>query len=282
MALKKIIYDAEKVRWNENVFFPPSLSKPRPLIQLTGPPKLVVTPTKLTLLDPFHRSMTQSNSGVSRPPHYTKTRAPAISSQSQHRNGHLSVSAAPTWTEATAQPARKMGVASLLFHRTLSPKETLHVHSFTLEKQQQQHHHTQLQVHSYAREHQPRHLQHKTYTPSHTQVQSSPQAPSCERTEMQPETKIVLAEVAHVEQDQKEDKPKMTVPVEAQFEAEKPKVELTSKSASSVPPTQPKELSKTEMEGSKNNRRKVCFCPFVLNRNAFKKNHTSGASGEMK
>lgn len=232
-----------------------------------GPPKLVVTPTKLTLLDPFHRSLTQSNSGVSRPPHYTKTRAPAISSQSQHRNGHLSVSAAPTWTEATAQPARKMGVASLLFHRTLSPKETLHVHSYTLEKQQQ-HHHTQLQVHSYAREHQPRHLQHKTYTPSHTQVQPSSQAPSCERTEMQPEIKIVLAEVAHVEQDQKEDKPKMTVPVEAQFEVEKPKVELTSKSASSVPPTQPKELSKTEMEGSKNNRRKVSeeqsYCKSVV------------------
>lgn len=217
---------------------------------------MVVTPTKLTLLDPFHRGLTQSNSDVSRPPHYTKTRAPAISSQSQTRNGHLSVSAAPTWTEATAQPARKMGVASLLFHRTLSPKDTLQVHSYTLEKQQQPH--TQLQVHSYAREHQPRHLQHKTCTPLRMQVQSLSQAPSSERTEPPPETKTVLTKVAHVvEQDQKEDKPEMPLPVEAQVEVEKPEVEPTSKSASSMTQTEPRESISMEVEAPKNSRRKV-------------------------
>nr|XP_046264251.1 lysine-specific demethylase 4A isoform X2 [Scatophagus argus] len=231
-----------------------------------GPPKLVVTPTKLTLLDPFHRGLTQSNSEMGRLPHYTKTRAPAISSQSQPRNGHLSVSAAPTWTDAAAQPARKMGVASLLFHRTLSPKDILQVHSYTLDKQQQPH--TQLQVHSYAREHQPRHLQHKTCTPSHTQVQTSFQAPRCERAEPQPETKIVLTEVAPIEskveslleQEQKEDKPKTSLPVEAQVDVETPECELTSKSASSHT-TQPAELSKTEMEAPKNNKRKSNHCP---------------------
>lgn len=227
---------------------------------------MVVTPTKLTLLDPFHRGLTQSNSDVGRLPHYTKTRAPAISSQSQARNGHLSVSVVPTWSEATTQPARKMGVASLLFHRTLSPKDTLHVHSYTLEKQQQPH--TQLQVHSYAREHQPRHLQNKTCTPSHTQVQSSSQAPRCERTEPQPESNIVSTKVAPneseaqslVEQDQKEEKPEMSEPVEPEAEVEKPEVEPISKSTSSQAETQSQELSKTEMEPSKNNKRKVCFC----------------------
>ncbi|XP_038574256.1 lysine-specific demethylase 4A-like isoform X4 [Micropterus salmoides] len=238
-----------------------------------GPPKLVVTPTKLTLLDPFHRGLTQSNSDVGRPPHYTKTRAPAISSQSQPRNGHLSVSAAPTWTEATAQPARKMGVASLLFHRTLSPKDTLQVHSYTLEKQQQPH--TQLQVHSYAREHQSRHLQHKTckQSPSHTQIQFLSQAPSCEKMEPQPESKMILTKVtlneaeaeSLVQPEQKVDKPKMAKPVEAQDdEVEKP----TSKSASSQTQTQPRELSKTEMEPPKNNKRKVSeeqsYCKSVV------------------
>ncbi|TWW72745.1 Lysine-specific demethylase 4A [Takifugu flavidus] len=90
-----------------------------------GPPKLVVTPTKLTLLDPFHRSFTQSHKEAAQPRHYAKTRAPAISAQTQHGNGHLSVTAAPVWTDTTAQPARNMGVASLLFHRTLSPKDAL-------------------------------------------------------------------------------------------------------------------------------------------------------------
>ncbi len=169
-----------------------------------------------------------------------------------------------------------MGVASLLFHRTLSPKDTLHVHSYTLEKQQQ--HHTQLQVHSYAREHQPRHLQHKTYTQSVTQVQSLSQEPSCERTESQPENKIVLTEVAQIKQDQKEDKPEMLVPVEAQFESKNDEVEPTSNSASAVTQTEPIESDITEMEGTKNNRRKVCLlllcffvCLFVCfcNRNAF-------------
>lgn len=220
---------------------------------------MVVTPTKLTLMDPFHRGLTQGDGG--RPPHYTKTRAPAISSQA--RNGHLSVSVAPTWTEATAQPARKMGVASLLFHRTLSPKDTLQVHSYTLEKQR--HPHTQLQVHSYAREHQPRHLQHKTCTPSHTQVQASSQAPSCERTEPQPESKIILTKVAlneseaqsPVVQDQEEDKPKMSTSIETQAEVENPEVEPTSKFASFQTEPQPKDLSKAEIEAPKSNKRKV-------------------------
>lgn len=224
---------------------------------------MVVTPTKLTLLDPFHRGLTQSNSDVCRPPHYTKTRAPAITPQSQHRNGHLSLSASPTWTGTTAQPTRKMGVASLLFHRTLSPKDTLQVHSYTLEKQQQPH--TQLQVHSYAREHQPRHLQHKTSTPSHTQVQSLPQALSCERKEPQPETTIILTKAAvteseaHslVEQDQKEDKPEIATPVVTPIEVEKPEVEPTSTSTSSETQPQVTEMSPTEMEAPKNSKRKV-------------------------
>ncbi|XP_055084374.1 lysine-specific demethylase 4A isoform X1 [Periophthalmus magnuspinnatus] len=104
-----------------------------------GPPKLVVTPTKLTLLDPFHRSFSQTNSNPSQPPHYARTRPPSISSQ----NGHLSLS---------ATPKRKMGVASLLFHRPLSPKDILQVHNYTQDIQKRPP--TQLQVHSYAREHQ--------------------------------------------------------------------------------------------------------------------------------
>ncbi|XP_029308852.1 lysine-specific demethylase 4A-like isoform X4 [Cottoperca gobio] len=249
-----------------------SLIPPRTMSQdgkkMKGPPKLVVTPTKLTLLDPFHRSLTQNNSDVSRPPHYTKTRAPAISSQSQPRNGHLSVSAAPSWTEATTQPSRKMGVASLLFHRTLSPKDALQVHGYNLEKQQQPH--TQLQVHSYAREHQPRHLQHKACTPSLAQVQPLPQAPSCERTEPQSESKIVLPEAALneseaqslVEQDQAEDKPEISMPVEDQAE-----VEPTCKSASSLTQTPLKELSKTEMEAPKHKRKvseEQSYCKSVV------------------
>lgn len=236
-----------------------------------GPPKLVVTPTKLTLLDPFHRGLTQSNSDVSRPPHYTKTRAPAISSQSQPRNGHMSVLSVPTWTEAAAQPARKMGVASLLFHRTLSPKDTLQVHSYTLEKQRQPH--TQLQVHSYAREHQPRHLQHKACTPSHTQVQLSSQAASCERTAPQPEPKVVFTKAPPKEPEaeslvgkhQKEDKPKTSVAVVAPVEEEKREVAPTS--TSPPPPAQPqpreRESSKVEMEAPKKNKRKSNQCPLV-------------------
>ncbi|XP_041659041.1 lysine-specific demethylase 4A isoform X3 [Cheilinus undulatus] len=218
-----------------------------------GPPKLVVTPTKLTLLDPFHRSL---NGDVGRQPHYTKTRAPAISSLSQPRNGHLSISAPPTWSEVNAVPARKMGVASLLFHRTLSPKDTLQVHSYTLEKQQQAH--TQLQVHSYAREHQPRHLQHKACTASHTQVQSSSEAPSHERTE--PETTITVHNAETngseaqglLEQDQKEEKSEMPISVEEK----KPEVELTGKSVSSQIYTQHRETGKAETEPTKNNKRK--------------------------
>ncbi|XP_062260251.1 lysine-specific demethylase 4A isoform X2 [Platichthys flesus] len=207
-----------------------------------GPPKLVVTPTKLTLMDPFHRCLTQSNSDAGRTPHYTKTRAPAISSQSHTRNGHLSTSAPPPWREASAQPSRKMGVASLLFHRTLSPKDALQVHSYTLEKQRKSH--TQLQVHSYAREHQPRHLQHKSYTQSHTQVQSSFQSPSCEAAEQQQESKLIDFKMAPTKleaqspekQDQEEDKPDISTSVEDQPKVEEPEVEPESVSPQVQPP----------------------------------------------
>ncbi|KAG7526549.1 lysine-specific demethylase 4A-like isoform X2 [Solea senegalensis] len=231
-----------------------------------GPPKLVVTPTKLTLMDPFHRSFTQSNSDGSRLPHYTKTRAPAISSQSQARNGHLSVSVTPTWTETAAQPARKMGVASLLFHRILSPKDTLQVHSYTLEKRRQTH--TQLQVHSYAREHQPRHLQHKTFTQFHP---PSSQAPSCEKTEPQPESKICLTKVAPTEMevlipakpDQEEEKTNMSTSTVVQGEVERPKVQPTSTPDSLQAQTQPEELVKMEKDVFKNSKRKSNQCPLV-------------------
>ncbi|XP_030016132.1 lysine-specific demethylase 4A isoform X2 [Sphaeramia orbicularis] len=223
-----------------------------------GPPKLVVTPTKLTLMDPFHRGLTQSNSDIHRPPHYTKTRAPAISSQSQPRNGHLSVAVAPTWTEATAHPARKMGVASLLFHRTLSPKDILQVHSYTLEKQQKPH--AQLQVHSYAREHQPRHLQHKSCTVSHTQVQSLSPAPRCEILE--PQTKIITSVAlseseapSPVEQDHEDSNPTVSVSADAQDEEVKPESEPTDRSPSPQTPTQ--------MEVLKNNKRKSSQSPLA-------------------
>lgn len=212
-------------------------------------------------MDPFHRSLTQSNSDGGRPPHYTKTRAPAISSQSNHRNGHLSVSVAPVWSEATSQPVSKMGVASLLFHRTLSPKDALQVHSYTLEKQQQPH--TQLQVHSYAREHQPRLVQHKTC--SHTEVQSSSPTPSCEKMEPQPESKIILTNVvnSHLEaqnpvlQDQDENKLKILMPVRGPVEVNLPEAEPASKSSPPSTQTQVQDINKSEMDAPKN-KRKVC------------------------
>ncbi|XP_034558557.1 lysine-specific demethylase 4A isoform X3 [Notolabrus celidotus] len=227
-----------------------------------GPPKLVVTPTKLTLLDPFHRGLSHSNGDSGRPPHYTKTRAPAISSLSQPRNGHLSVSVTSAWSDPSAAPARKMGVASLLFHRTLSPKDALQVHSYTLEKQQQPH--TQLQVHSYAREHQPRHLQHKTCTPSQAQLQTTFKAPSVEIKAPQPETKDVIAKGALngseargcVEQDQKEEKPKTPRPAVDKVVEEKPQDEPISKTTSSPTQTQHEEMSKAETEPAKNSKRK--------------------------
>ncbi|KAM9790290.1 lysine-specific demethylase 4A isoform 1-T1 [Syngnathus typhle] len=148
-----------------------------------GPPKLVVTPTKLTLIDPFHRLNT-SDSGHT--PHYTKTRPPAFSSHSQ--NGHLSTSA--TWSSATGQPSRKMGVASLLFHRTLTQKDILQVHNYPRAKQPV---HTMLQVHSYAREHQPRHLQ-----LSGTALPAS-QALGSGSTESEPQSPIALSEVELVQ-----------------------------------------------------------------------------------
>ncbi|KAM4605341.1 lysine-specific demethylase 4A-like isoform 2-T2 [Polymixia lowei] len=230
-----------------------------------GPPKLVVTPTKLTLIDPFYRGLTQGNSDTGRPPHYTKTRAPAISSQSQPRNGHLSGALSPTWSEAAAHPVRKMGVASLLFHKTLSPKDALQVHSYALEKQQQQRH-TQLQVHSYAREHQPRHLVYKAHALSQAQVQAQP--PSHERTEPQPETKIILTKVKQSEakalspgeqqqQEQKEVLPKASALVEAQAEGERPEAVAPSQPSPTQTQTQSIELEEMEEEKAPNgNKRK--------------------------
>ncbi|XP_047223909.1 lysine-specific demethylase 4A isoform X3 [Girardinichthys multiradiatus] len=226
-----------------------------------GPPKLIVTPTKLTLMDPFHRSMTQNNSDGGRPPHYTKTRAPAISSQSRPRNGHLSVSAAPTWTEASALPVRKMGVASLLFHRTLSPKDTLQVQSYTLEKQQDRH--TQLQVHSYAREHQPRHLQNKTGTVP--QVQALSPTPICDKTEPEPEAPVLQIEEelneseAHspVVEEQNDNKPEKSELVQDPIKMKAPEVQVMSKSTLPQTQTQLHELCKVKMEASKVNKRKV-------------------------
>lgn len=226
---------------------------------------MVVTPTKLTLLDPFHRSFTQTHSGGIHPRHYTKTRAPAISSQSQHRNGHLSVSAAPVWTETSAQPARKMGVASLLFHRTVSPKDALQIQSYTLDKKQQQQQlpHTQLQVHSYAREHQPRHLLSKpSAAVAHTLVQSSSQAASCETPSENKgvlSTAVLDAYQPHgLAEHKSEAKPKISKPVESQVEAEMPAVEPKCQSSSSQTQTQTTTLSKTELDASKN-KWKVCF-----------------------
>ncbi|XP_024129746.1 lysine-specific demethylase 4A isoform X2 [Oryzias melastigma] len=178
-----------------------SLIPPRPAVhdgkKNKGPPKLVVTPTKLTLMDPFHRALTQSTCGGCRAPHYSKTRALTIPCQSNSRNGHLAVPAAPVRTQGPAPAVRKMGVASLLFHRTLSPKDTLQVHSYTLESQRRPP--TQLQVHSYAREHQARHLQHKTCTPSQVQQVSAPS--SCEATEPRPEGAEMLTNVVKKEPD---------------------------------------------------------------------------------
>lgn len=219
-------------------------------------------------MDPFNRGLAQSKSDGGRPPHYTKTRAPAISSQSQARNGHLSVSVAPVWSEAAAQPSRKMGVASLLFHRTLSPKDTLQVHSYTLEKQRQPH--TQLQVHSYAREHQPRHLQPKTCTVSNTGAQSPIQTPSSEKLQPQPESKIVLTKAAPVimlpkspvEQDQNEDKPQISTAVEAKTDVERPRIETNSTSTSYE--SRPQDLGKVEVEAPKNKRKARFLFPFLF------------------
>ncbi|KAM4728257.1 lysine-specific demethylase 4A-like isoform 2-T2 [Anableps anableps] len=221
-----------------------------------GPPKLVVTPTKLTLLDPFHRSISQSNGDGGRPPHYTKTRAPAISSQTRPRNGHLSVSAAPSWTEAPAQPVRKMGVASLLFHRTLSSKDTLLVQSYTLEKQQDRH--TQLQIHSYAKDHRPRHLQSKPCTL--TQVQALSVEPSCETAVLQEEEKLHEPEAHRNEND---DNPEKFQLIQNPVRMKKPEAEDMSRSTPPQSQTQLHDLSKVKMETSRVNKRKSYVCPLL-------------------
>ncbi|XP_064861953.1 lysine-specific demethylase 4A-like isoform X5 [Oncorhynchus nerka] len=124
------------------------------------------TPVKLTSreLPNLKTDPTKGNSSTSPAPQKvtipsTSNHAATILAQPQsHRNGHLPVVAPPARTGPSAQPVRKLGVASLLFHKTQSPKETMQVHSYARENQQPIHH-TQLHVHSYAREHLPRHLQ---------------------------------------------------------------------------------------------------------------------------
>ncbi|XP_049603142.1 lysine-specific demethylase 4A [Syngnathus scovelli] len=199
-----------------------------------GPPKLVVTPTKLTLIDPFHRLNT-SDSGHT--PHYSKTRPPAFSSHSQ--NGHLSTSA--TWSSATGQPSRKMGVASLLFHRTLTQKDILQVHNYPRAKQPV---HTMLQVHSYAREHQPRHLQVSGTTPP------ASQAPGSGSTESDPQSPIALSEVevAPTENSVEDHTPGVSVSVDDQ--------DATVKAiAKSTAVTQPTHVDQVEMLKNQNKRK---------------------------
>ncbi|XP_068604550.1 lysine-specific demethylase 4A-like [Brachionichthys hirsutus] len=205
-----------------------------------GPPKLVVTPTKLTLLDPFHRGFMQINSGV-RPTHYAKIHAPGIVSQSKPRNGHVSALVTPTWSEASAKPARKMGVASLLFHRTMSPKDTVQVQKYTLERQL--HPHSQLQVHSYAREH-----QHKTSPPTH--VQSSSLAQSHERTAPPPPPaiKIVLSNAALSESKRLVEEKRKNKPEPQRSESKQ---------------AQPRLPSKVETDAPKFSKRKSNHCPLV-------------------
>lgn len=232
-----------------------------------GPPKLVVTPTKLTLMDPFHSSMTHSNCDRGPRPHYTKTRAPAISSQSRHRNGPLSVSETPMWTEASAQPVRKMGVASLLFHRTLSPKDTLLVQSYTLEKQHNRH--TQLQIHSYAREPQPHCLQSKSCTL--TQAKALSLTPRCERVEPQPEVSVLQLEeksneskaYTPVVQEKNNDNPEKLELIQEPVGMVKPEVDAMSKSTLPHTQTLLHDLSKVKMETSKVNKRKSYESPLV-------------------
>ncbi|XP_061775815.1 lysine-specific demethylase 4A isoform X2 [Nerophis ophidion] len=175
-----------------------------------GPPKLVVTPTKLTLVDPFHR-----NAGL--PPQYSKTRSPALPPQPQ--NSHLS--------PAAAQPVRKMGVASLLFHRTLTQNDILKVHTYPREKQQLP---TQLQVHSYAKEHQPPLLVIGGTMPSHTQVQSASQSPGSGNIEPRLEPTVFLTSVTErsVENDQDANKHSVSVTVAVQDAVVKAKDEPTS------------------------------------------------------
>ncbi|XP_036822054.1 lysine-specific demethylase 4A isoform X2 [Oncorhynchus mykiss] len=125
-----------------------------------------VTPVELTSreLPNLKTDPKKGNSSTSPAPQKvtipsTSNHAATILAQPQsHRNGHLPVVAPPARTGPSAQPVRKLGVASLLFHKTQSPKETMQVHSYARENQQPIHH-TQLHVHSYAREHLPRHLQ---------------------------------------------------------------------------------------------------------------------------
>ncbi|XP_055738838.1 lysine-specific demethylase 4A-like isoform X2 [Salvelinus fontinalis] len=124
------------------------------------------TPVKLTSreLPNLKTDPTKGNSSTS--PALQKVTIPSTSNHAatilaqpqSHRNSHLPVVAPPARTGPSAQPVRNLGVASLLFHKTQSPKETMQVLSYARENQQPIHH-TQLHVHSYAREHLPRHLQ---------------------------------------------------------------------------------------------------------------------------
>ncbi|KAK6302447.1 hypothetical protein J4Q44_G00268020 [Coregonus suidteri] len=136
------------------------------------------TPAKVTLreLPNVKTDPTKGNSSTSPAPQKvtissTSNHAATVFAQPQsHRNSHLPVGAPPARTGPSAQPVRKLGVASLLFHKTQSPKEALQVHSYARENQQPIHH-TQLHVHSYAREHLPRHLQNHLQLKAHPQLQ---------------------------------------------------------------------------------------------------------------
>ncbi|KAL0966676.1 hypothetical protein UPYG_G00298260 [Umbra pygmaea] len=123
----------------------------------------------------------------------TSAHALAIACQSQlHRNGHHPIEVPQTRTVLSTPPVRKLGVASLLFHKTLSPKDALQIHSYAREHQPHVHH-TQLHVHSYAREHQPRHLQTHLQLKAHPQIQAQGRA---ENTESQaPSTKVDQSQV---------------------------------------------------------------------------------------
>uniref|UniRef100_A0A3P8VW91 [histone H3]-trimethyl-L-lysine(9) demethylase n=1 Tax=Cynoglossus semilaevis TaxID=244447 RepID=A0A3P8VW91_CYNSE len=211
-----------------------------------GPPKLVVTPTKLTLLDPFHRGFIQSNSNAGRYTHCAKTRPPTISSQTRAGNGHLPVTVVPTQPGAPGQPSRKMGVASLLFHKTLSPKETLQVQNYSLETQRQTP--TQLQVSSSAK------------------VDSPPESLSSLTKVTPTEAKVPIPK-----QGDEEDKPKMLVFSDAHAELKTPEVESTSMSHCLHTQSQAKELSKIERDNLKNSKRKSNQCPLVDSGIAFVK-----------
>ncbi|CAL8346000.1 unnamed protein product [Merluccius merluccius] len=113
-----------------------------------------------------------------------------------------------------ASPDCKRHKASLLFHKTLSTKDVLQVHGCSLEKkkqqqqqqqqqqQEQQPPHTQIQVHSYAKEHKPRHLQCKAQPPCQTRpaecrasrLEEEEEEEEEEPTEPEPRVQVIKVE----------------------------------------------------------------------------------------